>query len=66
MELTELLQALTLWFVVIIALDTVELSGGVMGAVGLVGLALLYLLPLYIIGGTIAMVGESARETARD
>ncbi|WP_222914240.1 hypothetical protein [Natrinema sp. SYSU A 869] len=58
MENSDLIQALILWYVVMIALETTDLSGSIGILSGLVGLALLFLLPLYIIRGVVVMIAE--------
>jgi hypothetical protein len=47
------LQALTLWFVVLVALQNTEQTGLLEYVVFPVGIALLYGLPLYIVGAVV-------------
>lgn len=47
---SSLFQALTLWFVVVLALTTASLSGPVEVVVRAVGLGLFFTLPLYVVG----------------
>jgi hypothetical protein len=51
MERTELLQALTLWFVVLIFIQTASgtTDSQVVDAIGIVAIVLMYFLPLWIV-----------------
>lgn len=61
METSDFVQLLTLWYVVIIGLQTVDPAGSIGIVFSFVGLGLMFFLPLYIIGSGIVELTASPR-----